>query len=163
MDIRNLINQIDPYIRKMIRTTAPGCLYGSISADDASVAVVVAAAGVYYAVNSGFTAGPLRGMTFQLAKLRCDVAGTYLINWSMSLSAGNNDHLEGTFMVNGTANEAGSNAAHTPGPGDEIAVSGSTILALAAGDLVQLCVENETDADDITMTHATMTVVLIGE
>jgi hypothetical protein len=164
MNIRDLLNTLDPYLRKIIRTTAPGIVYGGMSADDANVLTVVAAADVYYGINSGFTAMALNGMTFESAsKLRCEVAGTYVINWSMSIYAGNNDHIEGTFMVNGVADEAGSNAAHTPGPGDEVGGGGAALVALAVGDLVQLCVENEADADDITMTHATMTVMMVGE
>ena len=103
-------------------------------------------------------------MTFQNSKeLLVTVAGKYLVTWSMSLSAGNNDHIEGAAMINSTVAASTENAAHTPGAGDQVGVSGSGILTLAVNDLLKLCVENETDTDDITVSHATLTAVRIGE
>ena len=120
-------------------------------------------AGAYYEVGGGLTGGATNGLTFQNSKeLLVGVAGTYLITWSMSLSAGNNDHLEGAVMINSAVAASTENAAHTPGSGDQIGVGGSGLVSLAVNDVIKLCVENETDTDDITVSHATLTAVRIG-
>jgi len=157
------LSWIEHQLKRVLALETPRRAYGAMYADDVSHLVVVAAASVYYPITGSLSAGLTHGVTFQSAsQLLISYPGTYLINWAMSLAAGNNDHLEGAIMVNSTVSGAGETAAHTPGPGDQIAVSGTAILALSAGDIVRLCVENESDADDITLAHASMTVVLIG-
>ena len=157
------INWIERQIKRLLALETPRRVYGAMYADDVTQLVVVASTGVYYPVTASLSTGLTHGVTFQSAsQLLISYPGTYLINWAMSLSAGNNDHIEGAIMINSTVSGAGETAAHTPGPGDQVAVSGTAILALAAGDIVRFCVENESDADDITMSHASMTVVLVG-
>lgn len=145
------------------RVLVDSLIYGHMHADDVAQTIVVAAAGVYYEVPGSLTGGLCNGLTFQNSKeLRVEVAGRYLLGWSMSLAAGNNDHLEGTAMINSTAVVGAENAAHTPGPGDQVGLAGSAVVALTVGDVVKLCVENETDADDIVMSHANLTLVRVG-
>jgi hypothetical protein len=143
-------------------STGSGLSYGSMGGDDLAISVVVAAADVYYAVGTGLTVGLLNNFTFSASTLTCLVAGNYLVNWSMSLSAGNNDHLEGIVMVNSTVNHLTACSAHTPGPGDEVGVSGTGIITLAVNDVVKLAVENEIDADDITVHAASLSIVQVG-
>lgn len=138
-------------------------IYGSMYADDIAQAVVVAAAGTEYEVGGSLTGGSVNGFTFQNSKeLLCTVAGNYLVNWSMSLSAGNNDHISGGVMINSTAQHNTENAAHTPGAGDQVGVAGTGVITLAVNDLVKLFVENESDTDDIEVNHANLALVRIG-
>lgn len=137
-------------------------VYGSMYADDIAQAVVVTDAEVYYEVGGSLSSGSCNGLTFQNSKeLLCTIAGKYLVNWSMSLSAGNNDHIAGAVMVNSTAQDNTENAAHTPGAGDQVGLSGSGIITLAVNDVVKLCVENESDTDDIEVNHATLALLRV--
>jgi hypothetical protein len=146
----------------IFETAGSGLSYGSMGGDDLAIAVVVAAADTYYAVGTGLTVGLLNNFTFSASTLTCLVAGNYKVDWSMALSAGNNDHLEGVVMVNSTVNHLTACSAHTPGNGDEIGVSGTGIITLAVNDVVKLAVENEIDADDITVHTASLSIVQVG-
>ena len=138
-------------------------IYGSMYADDINQAVVVSATGTYYEVPGSITGGTCNGFTFQSSKqLLCTIAGKYLVTWSMSLDAGNNDHIAGAVMVNSTVAANTENAAHTPGAGDQVPVGGSGIITLAVNDVVKFCVENESDTDDINVTHATLSILRVG-
>ena len=85
--------------------------YGHMYGANISQTVVVSVEGAYYQVGAGLSGGLTNGFTFQNAReLKCLVAGTYLLNWSMSVdqSTGSNQEIEGTYMVNGVQNLNGS-------------------------------------------------------
>lgn len=137
--------------------------FGSFYAEDIALTIVVTAADVYYPVTASMTAGLLNGITFaNNSQLVIAKPGKYLAVWSMSLSAGNNDHLEGAIMINSSQQLNTVNSGHTPGPGDEIGLGGTSILDLAVSDIVRLCVENEIDADDIVVHSANLSLIRIG-
>jgi hypothetical protein len=132
--------------------------YGGMYADDITEVIDVINSGQYYPMTANMSTGLVSGFTFQNScELKCLIAGNYNINWGMSLSSGNNKHLEGAVMVNGTAVAgAGKGSAHTPGAGDEVHVTGSGGITLAVNDVIKLCVENETDTTDITVHSASL-------
>lgn len=165
MNIRELINQLDPYIRKMIRTTIPGVVYGSMWGDDIAQVVTVASATVVYAVGGGLSTGLCNGMTFQNAReLLCVFPGKYACSWSMSLRpASNGDQVGGSVMVNATQNHTLEGSAYFQVASHPLCVSGHGVLTLAAGDVVKLAVENETSASNITVDHASLVLTSVGE
>jgi hypothetical protein len=132
-------------------------------ATNISETVAVAAANTAYEVTGGFTAGQLHLVTFPDDHyLLVTKAGRYLINWSMSMdtpSAG--DNVEGGIMVNGTASSVGTAHSTVPVGGAGNAAS-NAILDLAANDQVSLFVRNHDNADDITIEHASLSIVQIG-
>jgi len=144
-----------------------GMCYGSMYADNAGIAVVIAVADTFVEVGSGITGGLTNRMTFQNAKeLKCLVAGTYLINWSLSAltSAVANKECEGAVMINGTAQPNGSSHAEvSPGGSNRPeTVSGTGIFTLAVNDLVSLAVSNHTDTTDFVVEHLSLTALQIG-
>ena len=142
---------------------AYGDMYAYNLAGGASV-ITIAMVDTYYMVGAGLSGGAVNGFTFQNSReLKCGVAGTYLVTWSMSLHAAiNNQEVEGAVMVNGAAQTA--TAAHTEiiNSAKPATVAGSGILALAVNDLVQLGVLNHAGANNINLDHATLTVVQLA-
>lgn len=135
--------------------------YGSMYADDASIAVTIGASGAYNEVPSGLSnGGSSSDFTFQSAKqLLCNTAGKYIVTWSMSItSSNNNEVISGTVMINSTHVSTIEGSAENINGGKPVCVSGSGIITLAINDVVKLCVENETAAHDITVTHATLSL-----
>jgi hypothetical protein len=133
--------------------------YGSMSGDDVSIAVTVSVATTEYAVGAGLSAGALNGFTFANSVLTCAVAGKYIVTWSLTLQASNNNEVvEGGIMVNTTPQNNTAGSAEDVNAGKPVCVSGSGIITLAANDLVNFYVENDTAAHDITVTHATLTL-----
>ena len=134
--------------------------YGSMGADDITQVVTVSSAGVYYDVTGGLTSGLVNGFTFQNSKeLKCLNAGVYLIDWSMSLKVGTaNQVLAGAITINSNVVDISENMNESTSANKNYSVSGTCIVNLAVNDLIRLCVENETAANDITVTHASLSI-----
>lgn len=145
-------------------SSTDGTPSGSMYADDISQAVTVASAGVYYEVPGSITGGTCNGFTFQSSKqLLAAVAGTYEVNWSMSItSANNNENIAGAAMVNSTEAHNTEGSAQCINAGKPVCVSGHGLIALAINDVVKFCVENEDAAHNITVLHANMSIKRIG-
>jgi hypothetical protein len=139
-------------------------LYGSMYADDIAQSVTIGSAGAYVKVPGSMTVGACNGFTLASSReLTCAVAGTYLAHWSMSLeSTNNNEELAGAIMINTSEVDSTENMAECINGSKPVGVSGTGILTLAVNDVVALCVENETAAHNITVTHANLTLVRIG-
>lgn len=141
-------------------------VYGSMYSEHAAEVITVVASDTYYEITGGFTTGsPLQGCTFGGAHyVEVDHAGTYLINWTLSLYSGvNNQVLAGAVMINGVKRDEGTAHSVTGALSDAVSMSGTLILVLSADDEVSLAVSDETAANDITMAHGGLTVVRIGE
>ena len=131
--------------------------------DDVTITVAVASANVYYAVGSGLTGGELNLVTHANSTLTVTKAGRYLINWSAGVQcASANQNVSIAAMVNTTAKPETEGSTKLTTANDTKCVSGTGILSLAANDVVKLCAENETGANNITLTHATFTLVQVG-
>ncbi len=141
-------------------------IYGSFYMDDGAQAVTATLANTYYEVGGGMTTSLVNGMTFQNSKeLLVTVAGTYQVDWSMSVSNSVSDNtVAGAVMVNTTEKHVTENATRAKENGITYSIGGTGIIALAVNDVVKLCVENETAAGStITVNHANLSVVRIGE
>lgn len=138
-------------------------LYGSMYADDISQVVTIASASVYYEVPGSLSAGACNGFTFQSSKqLLCTLAGLYKIDFSLSItSATNNERIDGAIMINSTEVHASESAGECINAGKMVCVAGHAIVQLAVNDVVKLCVENDTAAHNITVSHANLTVVRV--
>lgn len=139
-------------------------IYGSMYADDITQSVTIGSAGAYVKVPGSMTAGTCNGFTLASSReLTCTVAGTYLVNWGMSLSpSSNNEKVSGAAMVNTTEAHQTEGSAECINTGKPVHVSGSGFVTLAVNDVVALCVENEDAAHDITVYHANLTLVRVG-
>jgi hypothetical protein len=139
-------------------------IYGTMYGDDIAQVVTVASANVVYAVGGGLSGGVINGMTFQNnSELRCNDAGLYLIIWSMSLRPANNgDTVSGTVMINSTGLHVCEGSAYFANANRPQSMGGTTILDLQANDVIRLAVENETAAHNITIDHASLTVVKLA-
>jgi hypothetical protein len=139
---------------------------GSMYADDASIAVTIVASGNYYALGSGLSdGGSSDDFTFQNSReLLCNTEGLYLGIWSMSMSsATNNEIVAGTMMIGTTHVSTTEGSAECINSGKPVCVSGAGLLDLAVNDVVKLCVENETAAHNITITHANLFIIKISD
>lgn len=141
-----------------------GLLFGNMYMYQGSTTVTVSVVDTWYELASGLTGGETNGVTFQNThELLVSKAGKYLVNWSMSLDTPTAaDEVMGAVGVNGTVNT--STASHTTvGNNDQgVAVAGTGILDLAADDVVSMFVLNETNTNNITVEHVTLTIMQIG-
>jgi hypothetical protein len=138
--------------------------YGSFYMDDGNQVITISSAGVYYQVPSGMSSGTTHNMTFQNGReLKCTISGVYNVNWQMSVAIGSaNQHIEGLVMVNSTAKEETTAATHVQNASDEQSLGGTGILTLNINDVVKLGIENETGTNNITVSHANLSLYLIS-
>jgi hypothetical protein len=140
-----------------------GLPYGNLYAYEANVTVTVSSSGSWYEITSGMSGGDENLCTFQNShEILVIKAGRYLCNWSLGITSGTNDEIMGTVGVNSSAVTKAANHATVSVSDRYESVAGTTILDLAASDVVSLFVLNETAAADITMEHATLTLVQVG-
>lgn len=136
--------------------------YGSMYADDISQGVGVASANVYYAVTGSMTGGLCSSaFTFQNShELRCNIAGTYLVVWGMSMGTTTaNEDISGAAMINSTEVHQSEGSGQVLNGAKPIHISGQAIISLNGGDRVRFCVQNEDGAHNITVYHANMTLI----
>lgn len=125
----------------------------------------VAAQNTWYIVNdTDITDGPTNLVTGDGAgKLTVTKAGTYLINWTMTLEANtNNKHLVGGFAINGTAQTLGQSHIESI-TNQELTLAGTAISALTASQYVQLAFRTtDTGTPTINIDDVNLTVVMVG-
>lgn len=139
--------------------------YGSMYADDASIAITIGSGGAYVQVGAGISdGGSSADFTFQNAReLKCNTAGTYLASYSISMSsATNNEQVSGTIMVNGAHISTTEGSAQSINSGKPVCVAGAGVLSLKNDDLVSLAVENEDAAHNITITHLNLALMRVA-
>lgn len=140
----------------------PAC--GDMNGYNVAVTVVIAATLTFVRVPSGLSGGINLGFTFQNAReLKCNVPGTYLVNWSMSYDSTNsNQEIEGAPMLNNAA--LTTMAAHSEiiNAAKPMTVAGTGIVALALNDVVALGVSNQTAIHNVIVEHATLSLLRIA-
>lgn len=113
-------------------------------------------------IDSGITSGGyLNGFTFQNGReLRCAVAGTYLVTWSMSIEVANfnNQEIEGTVMIDGAAQTSIAGHAELINGTKPTTISGTGIISLSIGSLVSLSILNHSAKHDVTIDHLSLTL-----
>lgn len=149
----------------IFNTSGSGLPYGSMYADDISETVTVSASGTWYEVNGGnMTTGQNNLTSLDSAyRIQVTTAGKYKIDWSMVVeTAAAAQYIEGSVCVNATANVQAVNATETATASKQYSIGGTAILSLAANDYVSLCVDNETSTQDVIITHANLSLVMVG-
>lgn len=136
--------------------------HGYMYQNDVNTVVTITVANTYVAIGAGFTGANNSGFTFQNNhELVAAYAGKYLVTMSASITIGNNDVFEIGVTVNGSLTtvegETKSNSA-----GDTQCLSATGIITLAANDIVRMAVNNNIDAHDPTIDHASLTLVRVG-
>ena len=116
-------------------------------------------------IPSGFTAGQLNGVTFANAReLTVTEPGMYKIDWSISFNTagGSGQDIEGAIGVNNTKNDQGT-AHRFIGTATDIGnIAGTAILDLADNSVISLFMINNTDGNNIVVTHASLSLVQVG-
>jgi hypothetical protein len=138
--------------------------FGSMYNFDTPTAVSILATNTFYQVPSGFSKGEVNNSLFENSReIIVGTVGYYHVTWSIAFTAATgNQEIEGTIMVNGTENT--NFASHRKiGTGtDTGSMGGNGIVRLDAGDIVSLCVNNETSTSNVTVEHANMSVIQVG-
>jgi hypothetical protein len=144
----------------------PGAVsrYGCMHADNVTGTVAIGATDTMYAVTGSMSAGLLDGFTFRSnSELICGFTGKYVINYSLSiLSSSANQEVETTIMVNGIASTELSAHTEATGISKPYCLSGSAVLSLAVGDVIQFGVSNHTGTNNLIVQHATLSIVYIS-
>ena len=145
-------------------TELTGRAYGNMYADNATITCTIAATDTYVQVPNGITGGTVSGFTFQNSReLKCNVAGVYLVNWSMSVNSGSaNQEIEGSIMINGTASTITESHCEVLNPTRPMVIAATGIVTLAVNDLVSMGVSEHTAIHDIIVNHLTLTLLRIG-
>ena len=138
--------------------------YGNMYAMDADIEVATTPIDTVVQVPSGLTGGLTNGFTFQNDReLRCDVAGIYMLVWSMSVSAVVNDQeIEGAVLIDGVEQESITGHSELVNATKASTMSGTGIINLAVNQVVSLALENHTAGNNTTVKHLTLTILGIG-
>lgn len=148
--------QIDTYIQNLL-------IGGSMYNDNTDYTVNVLAMDTHYEVGGGMTGASLNQMTFQNSKeLKCLVAGTYEIHWSMSAQTSANQEIEGGIMVNSATQPNGSAHTNNTAANRPSTISGHARISLSVNDVVKLCIANHSSTADIVVNHASVTARWVG-
>ena len=142
-----------------------GLPYGSMYNDNTSTNVTIGTAGTFVRIPSGFSQGQVNLCTFGNAReITVLKAGKYKIDWSISaaLTAGASDDVEGAIGIDNAKNAQGTAHRIVAAATDIGAFGGTAILDLSANQVVSLMVTNNTIAVDITVTHASLSLVQVG-
>lgn len=123
-------------------------------------AVTIGSANTWVAIASGFTGGDNEGVTFQNAReLKIVTAGTYLVQWSLSLdAAAANVEVEGGILVNGTVNEKSVCHLFFATANDTGTLKSQAWIDLVADDIITLGVNNNTSATNVSMEHSNVNI-----
>jgi hypothetical protein len=140
--------------------------YGHMYANAISQSVTITSSGTFYRVPASMTGGTCSGVTFQNSReLLVANAGTYVIQWSMSvIGNGNNENIAGSFMINnnGTGGVGVSLLAQSQGCSSSTArptsISGSCTVTLAANAVIALCVTNRSTSSTVVVSYANLTL-----
>ena len=73
-----------------------------------------------------------------------------------------NQLLEICVMKNGVFSTGSGTASYNNFTSQNTSTSGSYIMTVSTGDTISLCVENDTGANNIMVTHANITALRIG-
>lgn len=138
--------------------------YGHFYATNITGTVSVASANVYYEVSGSFSSGLLNGVSFtQGMHLSPTYAGRYLISYSMSIrSASANQDVESSLMIAGQMQSGTTSRAELVNANKPDGFSASIILDLAAGSVIGLGVNNRTGGNNVVISHANMSMLLIS-
>ncbi len=143
-----------------------GLPYGSMYNDNTATNIVIGTAGTFVRIPSGFTIGQVNAITFQNAReLAIIKAGRYKIDWSISVAlaaGGANDDVEGAIGISNVKNAQGTSHRIIASPTDIGAMSGTAILDLAINQKVALMMTNNSVAANLTVTHASLSLVMVG-
>lgn len=137
-------------------------VYGCLSTSSNTQTHTFAGAGTNYPFTiftNAQSSGVLVGCTFETNGIKVPVAGYYSFNAQLSFTGGNGDVIEFELCKNAAAfptrfiTESKVAAA---GAIESVSVCG--IALLAAGDIVSIGIENETDTDAVTCKYAQLVV-----
>ena len=132
-------------------------------AEGVDLVVDILASGAYARVNSGSVAGSLNGFTFQNSReLKATQPGKYMIHWQMSAHTAGVAQMQGCIMVNGSGQNKALAFSASLGSAIPTSFGAYGIFTLAKNDVIALAVRNCTDANDITVRDANITVFLLG-
>jgi hypothetical protein len=117
-------------------------------------------------VGNTFTTGVMHICTFGASHYIVAVqAGVYMVTWSMSIAQNSPSaalECEAGIMIGGVANVLGRDHTTIPNGTAKEAVGSTTLITLTASQQVSLYIVNETNATDIDVEHANLTVVYVG-
>ena len=147
-------------------TDGSGLPSGSMYNDNTATTVTIGTAGTFVRIPSGFTVGQENSITFQNAReLAIIKAGRYKIDWSISVAlaaGGANDDVEGAIGISNVKNAQGTSHRIIASPTDIGAMGGTAILDLAINQKVALMMTNNSVAANLTVTHASLSLVMVG-
>lgn len=158
---QDIIRQVEVALARVVLVSPA---YGEMHLHSGSQAVVISASSTWTKVGAGMTGGVQSRILFQNAsELAVSEKGVYQAVWGIYLdAAGPNDEIEGGVMVNGAIVTKGTahvkfTAATTTG-----GFASSLLMELFPGDVVALAVNNNTDADDVTVEHASLVLTKVS-
>jgi len=118
-------------------------------------------------VNTGgtdFTTGVLKNVTFSDHYLAVTYAGTYFIEWSMSVTLDSGSTAVGAYggvMIDGSAKAEGRGRRTLSDSTESYHFSSTCILALSASDQVSLYLENLSDSQDLEVKTANVSLLRV--
>lgn len=134
--------------------------YGGYFQYEIATVVVVTATNTYYLV-AGNSVGPLSEMSFASNALTILHSGKYLVTTSISIADAGSTEYETAIHVGGVKNQM--SAAHASTSGTLILnITGTAVISLNAGNVVDLRIANRTNLNDPTIRHCAVTLVWLS-
>lgn len=141
-----------------------GIPYGAMGQENIPTTVTIGTIGVPVIVD-GMSGGETNLITFQNSQeLKVTKAGRYFITWAVSfnMASGSGQEVEGTIGKGGVSQSVGSSHRKIGTGNDTGSMCGTTILDLAANDLITIMVANESTTVNVVVAHASLTMSMVG-
>jgi hypothetical protein len=134
-----------------------------IHSDNGNI-IQIASSMTYVNVTNGTTCGLLNGFSCSNGILTANVAGVYDVNYQVSFDGigGDADQFHGTIGIDSVSQDK-CHSVRDSSSGSAVGSFGqSCFLQISVGDTLMLMVENEDDADDISVYNTNINLKRIG-
>ena len=146
--------------------TGAGLPYGSCWGNEIGWSQASAAQNTWYVISDAdMSDGKLNLFTHDgSGKLTASRAGTYLVNYTMTMTVNaNNKHCQTGIAINGTAQSDGIVHCESVGSSFETVMAGTAILTLTAGQYIEICIRTtDTGTPTLEVDHLNITAVMVG-
>jgi hypothetical protein len=138
-------------------------VYDTMYGNGVAITVTIGSINTYYAVPTGLLHGASSGgaFYFNTSSLTCITAGTYSVTWSLGISqaSASSQLVAGSLMINGTALSTVTGRTTLTAAATIQTISGTSVISLAVGDLLQFCVSTGDAATDVVVNNANLTLI----
>lgn len=155
-----IFNTTDNEMQLFFNDQWNGSVYGEMFQVNNIVATTINTMDVFEDVVN-FSTGEMKETAFASSTLTTGQAGTYLVTFSACIENSTNVTYEMAVKIDGTVRDESHTCATIATGGNDVSMSGSFILTIAASKDIKLVIANKTNTANPTIIDASVNIVRI--